>query len=498
MLVLPGTGGIQPTWREFRVIEDHPLAQGLVAAIVPGGAFAMTGRQFFPQWPSSATLVSNGLEYGGGILSSLVEPGLDSSTLSVVARVRLPSDPASYPAAGITFYASPTDNFALGFGWDDANNAMMPIARSDSAGYGGTAYTHTPPLEEHLCITVSGWGASSANFYRSAASTATQTFTPAGTYQSDTRKNLALGAGLLVGAYVFVYNRVITREEDRLLQAAPFDFLEEPSIWVPVSAGGGINASVTLTGCSAASAAGTTVALGSATVTLSGASSASAAGSLLATAGATAVLSGTSSASAAGAVAASAGASVTVAGSAASSAAGALTATAGGNAVATLTGASATSTAGSLTAGGSAGISLAGVGAAGAAGAVTATAGGAASVTLTGASASAAAGILAGFGGAQITLTGASASGAAGSASASAGSGSGTGATAAEIWSYTLSNGLTAEATVVAIHTKLSELHLIHGLTVGSPLSVTAASRAAGAVSQAVAEAAGTVTVTRQ
>ena len=76
--------------------------------------------------------------------------------------------------------------------------------------------------------------------------------------------------------------------------------------------------------------------------------------------------------------------------------------------------------------------------------------------------------------------------------------GSGTGATAAEIWSYTLSSGLTAEATLVAIHTMLSELHLIHGLTAGSPLSVTATSRAAGAVSQAVAEAAGTVTVTRQ
>ena len=72
------------------------------------------------------------------------------------------------------------------------------------------------------------------------------------------------------------------------------------------------------------------------------------------------------------------------------------------------------------------------------------------------------------------------------------------GATAAEIWSYTLSNGLTAEQTLVAIHTMLSELHLIHGLTAGSPLSVTAASRAAGAVSQAVAEAAGTVAVTRQ
>lgn len=76
--------------------------------------------------------------------------------------------------------------------------------------------------------------------------------------------------------------------------------------------------------------------------------------------------------------------------------------------------------------------------------------------------------------------------------------GSGTGASAADIWGYTLSNGLTAEQTVVAIHELLSELHLIHGLTLGSPLSVTAAARTAGAVSQAVAEAAGTVTVTRQ
>ena len=297
-----------------------------------------------------------------------------------------------------------------------------------------------------------------------------------------------------------IWDRALGENEVLSWLADPWQLLEPQRIWVPVSAGGGTNASVTLTGCSAASAAGTTVALGSATAALSGASSAASAGTVTASAGSSAsiTLSGASSASAAGAVAASAGASVTVVGSAASSAAGALTATAGGNAVATLTGASATSTAGSLTAGGSAGISLAGVGAAGAAGAVTATAGGAASVTLTGASASAAAGILAGFGGAQITLTGASASGAAGSASASAGSGSGTGATAAEIWSYTLSSGLTAEATLVAIHTMLSELHLIHGLTAGSPLSVTAASRAAGAVSQAVAEAAGTVTVTRQ
>lgn len=61
-------------------------------------------------------------------------------------------------------------------------------------------------------------------------------------------------------------------------------------------------------------------------------------------------------------------------------------------------------------------------------------------------------------------------------------------------------SGLTpSEAADVAdSHTMLSELHLIHGLTAGSPLSVTSVARTAGAVSQAIAEAAGTVTVTRQ
>lgn len=70
-------------------------------------------------------------------------------------------------------------------------------------------------------------------------------------------------------------------------------------------------------------------------------------------------------------------------------------------------------------------------------------------------------------------------------------------ASAAEVWGYTLSNGLTAEETLVAVHAWLSELHLIHGLTLGSPLSVTALARAAGAVSQAITDDGTTATVTR-
>jgi hypothetical protein len=71
------------------------------------------------------------------------------------------------------------------------------------------------------------------------------------------------------------------------------------------------------------------------------------------------------------------------------------------------------------------------------------------------------------------------------------------GATAAQIWAYTLSNGLSAGATLVAVHAMLSELHLIHGLTLGSPLAVTDAARTAGPVSQTISEGGGTVTVTR-
>jgi hypothetical protein len=62
---------------------------------------------------------------------------------------------------------------------------------------------------------------------------------------------------------------------------------------------------------------------------------------------------------------------------------------------------------------------------------------------------------------------------------------------------YTLSNGLTAGENVVLLLEYLSDLHLIHGLRSGSPLTVTAASRSASAVAQTIASLAGTVTVTR-
>lgn len=65
-------------------------------------------------------------------------------------------------------------------------------------------------------------------------------------------------------------------------------------------------------------------------------------------------------------------------------------------------------------------------------------------------------------------------------------------------WGDVLSNGLTAGATLVAVHQMLTELHKIHGLLAGSPLVVTGAQRSAGGITQSIAESSGTVTVTRQ
>lgn len=71
------------------------------------------------------------------------------------------------------------------------------------------------------------------------------------------------------------------------------------------------------------------------------------------------------------------------------------------------------------------------------------------------------------------------------------------GASAAQIWGYTLSNGLSAGQNLVLAVQLLRELHLIHGLTAGSPLTVAPTARTAGAIAQTIAEAAGIVTVTR-
>lgn len=56
---------------------------------------------------------------------------------------------------------------------------------------------------------------------------------------------------------------------------------------------------------------------------------------------------------------------------------------------------------------------------------------------------------------------------------------------------------MSAEQTVVEIHAWLRELYQLHGLEPGSPLTVSPIARSVAAVSQTIADVAGTVTVTR-
>jgi hypothetical protein len=70
--------------------------------------------------------------------------------------------------------------------------------------------------------------------------------------------------------------------------------------------------------------------------------------------------------------------------------------------------------------------------------------------------------------------------------------------TAADIWNTLMSNGQTFEENILALLALANELHLIHGLTTGSPMVLTSASRSAGAILQAISDNSSTATVARQ
>lgn len=71
-------------------------------------------------------------------------------------------------------------------------------------------------------------------------------------------------------------------------------------------------------------------------------------------------------------------------------------------------------------------------------------------------------------------------------------------ATAADVWGYVLGNGQTAEETLLQLQLQVLDLYRIHGLKLGEPLAVSTTQRTAGPITQAIAEASGTTTVTRQ
>jgi len=68
---------------------------------------------------------------------------------------------------------------------------------------------------------------------------------------------------------------------------------------------------------------------------------------------------------------------------------------------------------------------------------------------------------------------------------------------AAKVWAYVLPNGKTAGQNLAEINAWMFDLARIHGLVSGTPLVVTASSRAAGDLAQSISEVGGTVTVER-
>jgi len=221
---------------------ENPLTRGLVAYLTPmGGGVSRFIRN---ERPSLGVIRRPyGVAHDVSV-SSPVSGLLDGSTMTWVARVYMAADPASWPGSGVSYYATGTDRFHFGLSWNDSMNAIQPTAVKDNGGLnlGGGNYTVTFPYEEHVMVTVSAWGA--INCYRGASPTAAVTDTALGTYGNDSRK--AFQAGGIPMFYQYLYNRILTNQEDREIIRAPFQIFKpvRSCIWVPVGAaiGGASNA----------------------------------------------------------------------------------------------------------------------------------------------------------------------------------------------------------------------------------------------------------------
>ncbi len=67
----------------------------------------------------------------------------------------------------------------------------------------------------------------------------------------------------------------------------------------------------------------------------------------------------------------------------------------------------------------------------------------------------------------------------------------------AAVWNFALSNGKTAQETLVEVHAMLVDLYKVHGLLAGVPLIVDQVSRIAGDIEQSITDSGGATTVTR-
>lgn len=261
---------------------------------------------------------------------------------------------------------------------------------------------------------------------------------------------VALGAGIAVisGVQSNLISGVLSCKGDAGITFSGAGLASSSGI-ISASGGTSVNGTVTLSGASVLAGAGAVLSTGAASSAFVGVAAAGSVGSVVAAGGALLVLAGASAASAAGSVAAKGDANTAFSGAAATSGVGIISASGGTsvNGTASLAGASVAVGVGALVAAG------------------------AAQAVVTGASVLASSGAIAARGNAAGALQGAALIGTAGVVEADGGG-------------FVISN---ARARLIY------QLALLHGLDVSNPLTVSASGRSAGGLSQVVS---GTDTVT--
>lgn len=482
---------------------ENPITRGLRIAVF-GGAFynAVDGQV--------TNALRTGLGFRSSSLSSTYDEIGDTAEGCVIGEVIYTSNNGDYATLDSGFYNTASDNLSIGIGLWGVSNTLYATCRRNNAGVTGLKAISFPYRAVIACSGSIGGGATAYENGLSIGSVSTF-----GTYSKDSRRRYAASTSTSTGKesrWYAAFNRALSAAEIASLSANPWQLFEPRRILIPVSVAGGTSlnldpgtlalaGTVTASGtlgvgvnlsASALSVSGTLSAAGDLAyyvpmldvsaipIALSGALTASGdvqIGTAFALSGGTVSVGGTLSAS--GDIQITSAVLLDIAASALSLAG---TVTTYGDLQRDLNlSTSAITVSGALTTSGDIQIAEA----------ITLDLV-ASPVAMTGTAA--VAGTL-NYGTSfnlacdPIIVSGV--------VSASGDLLASTGTSAQAVWDYVLSNGQTAGANVVAIRELLTDLHRIHGLELGTPLVVTQTARTAGAISQALAEASGTVTVTR-
>jgi hypothetical protein len=227
-----------PHLRTLAIDQQHPLSKGLVAAFVGGRWIAPgeTAASFSPG--SQVSNIPNKIGRWGAASVAYrgYMPGFDSPSMSLICRPFIPSAPAgNYNIIGLNYYTNEAQSFAFGFGFSGDTNTYAVWARAGVPGInlGNQKFTHGGPFESHIRAVVYDWNG--LELFLDASTSATTSTYPIGTYVADSRKSLGMDGSQSL-YYGFLYNRVVTHEEDKALMENPWQVFTHRRIWVPQAA----------------------------------------------------------------------------------------------------------------------------------------------------------------------------------------------------------------------------------------------------------------------